>query len=209
MKENTTQRLANDIIIKAQPTERFIVAIAGPPASGKSTLAEQLSSFINQQSQSEISDVVPMDGFHLDNATLDRLELRHRKGAEMTFDSTGFAEMMHALHSNKEPVSIPLFDRASDASIPNAKVISIETKIIIVEGNYLLLNAKPWSTLDHIYAYKVLLNPSIETITERLINRWINNGYDLEGAQYRALSNDIPNAKFVLENSAAADLIIV
>jgi len=201
--------LANEIINKANSTDRFIVAIAGPPASGKSTIAEELSSIINQQSKLNISDVVPMDGFHLNNDTLDKLELRHRKGAENTFDSEGFATMIRALHANTESVKIPVFDRNIDASIPDARIISSELKILIVEGNYLLLNSKPWSELHTLYDFTVLLNPSIETIKERLFKRWRDNGYDDEGAKHRALSNDIPNAEFVLDHSVSADLVIV
>lgn len=185
-----------------------MVAIAGPPASGKSTIAEELSILINQQSGSHISDVIPMDGFHLDNESLDQLNLRHRKGAENTFDSNAFVKMVKSLHDAKEAVSIPLFDRKSDATVPDAKLISTQQKILIIEGNYLLLDSEPWTQAHQMYDFKILLKPDIEIIKDRLIDRWLENGYDLEGAQKRALSNDIPNAEFVLKHSVKEDLII-
>lgn len=208
MKDKDVQLLVNEIITKAQETERYMVAVAGPPASGKSTLSEKLSLLINQQFKFQVSEVIPMDGFHLDNTSLDKLSLRHRKGAENTFDSEGFTKMIKTLMSTSEPIRIPLFDRQNDACIPDAKVISSKQRILIVEGNYLLLNSKPWSDIHGIYGYKLFVNPGIKVIKERLINRWKDNGYDLEGARHRALSNDIPNAEFVLEYSIKADLDI-
>ncbi len=149
-----------------------------------------------------------MDGFHLDNTTLDKLQLRHRKGAENTFDSKGFVEMIEAFHSSNEAISIPLFDRAKDATVPDAKTISAETQILIIEGNYLLLSTEPWTQVHRMYDYKIFLNPDIDTVKKRLIDRWLENGYNLENAKQRALSNDIPNAEFILEHSGGADLVI-
>ena len=204
------QVLADKIIAeaKSKASKPYMIAIAGPPASGKSTFAEKLSLQINQQSQESVSEVIPMDGFHLDNTTLDKLQLRHRKGAENTFDSIGFTKMIRDLHSSNEAISIPLFDRAKDATVPNAKTISPETQILIIEGNYLLLITEPWSQVHGNYDYKIFLNPDIGTVKKRLIDRWLENGYNLEDAKQRALSNDIPNAEVVLEHSVEADLVI-
>ena len=209
-KGQNIQALAEKLIAtaKEQSTKRYMIAIAGPPASGKSTFAEKLSILMNQQNKHQISDVIPMDGFHLDNASLDKLQLRHRKGAENTFDSHGFVKMIKSLHCANKPISIPLFDRDSDATLPDAKTISPKHQILIVEGNYLLLNSEPWSQLHEIYDFKIFLKPDIDTTKKRLIDRWLENGYNLEGAEQRALSNDIPNAEYVLEHSVGADLAI-
>lgn len=202
--------LAEQIIAntKAKINKRYMVAIAGPPASGKSTLAETLSLKINKNLDNEMSAVIPMDGFHLDNDSLDKLQLRHRKGAENTFDSKGFVNLIKTLNNTKESISIPLFDRNSDATIPDAKTIYPEQQILLFEGNYLLLNSVPWAQAHEIYDYKIFLKPDIETVKKRLIDRWLENGHDLGGAKQRALSNDIPNAEYVLEHSVAADLLI-
>lgn len=204
------QVLADKIITEAKSKagKRYMIAIAGPPASGKSTFAEKLSLKINQQSRESICEVIPMDGFHLDNTTLVKLQLRHRKGAENTFDSTGFTKMIKALHISNEAISIPLFDRAKDATVPDAKTISPAIQILIIEGNYLLLNTEPWTQVQGNYDYKIFLNPDIDTVKKRLIDRWLENGYNLEDAKQRALSNDIPNAEYVLEHSVGADLVI-
>lgn len=208
--ETQPEQIAKTIVKNAQTSanKRYIVAIAGPPASGKSTLAEKLSHLINQQSNQPLSEVIPMDGFHYDNDWLDQHNLRHRKGAEHTFDSKGFVRMTQQLHRANEPVSIPLFDRDKDMVIPGAKTISPQQPILLIEGNYLLLNTEPWSQVHPRYDYSIFLNPGIATLKERLIQRWLGQGYDTDGAQQRALSNDIPNAEFVLEHSGQADCVL-
>lgn len=205
------QFLADNMIAEANlnVSNRFMIAIAGPPASGKSTFADKLCFLINQKSSKVISEVIPMDGFHFDNETLDELKLRHRKGAENTLDSKRFIKMLEALKGSNETISIPLFDRAKDTVIPEAKIVTPEVKILIVEGNYLLVEDKPWSKAHKMYDFTVFLKPNIETVKKRLIDRWMNNGYDLEGARHRALSNDIPNSEMVIDHSIEADLMIV
>ncbi len=185
-----------------------MVAIAGPPASGKSTFADSLSHYINNNLGKEMSAVIPMDGFHLDNDRLDELQLRHRKGAENTFDSLAFVRLVQTLKNAQETISIPLFDRTNDATIPDAKTVNPEQQILLVEGNYLLLNTEPWKQAHDYFDLKVFLKPDIETIKQRLIYRWLENGYDLEGAKQRALSNDIPNAEVVIQQSISADIVI-
>lgn len=193
---------------KKQSAHRYIVGVAGPPASGKSTLSKKLCTLINNENGNEICDVVPMDGFHLDNTTLDKLQIRHRKGAVNTFDSDGFVSLVKSLQSATKPLPIPLFDRDKDAVIEDAKIIHLKHKILIVEGNYLFLNSEPWLRLQEFFNFKIFINPDIDTIKKRLIDRWLQHGHNHKDAQKRAFSNDIPNAEFVLKNSKDADLII-
>ena len=98
---------------RAKGHDRFIVAIAGPPASGKSTLAETLAAQLGAD-----ASVLPMDGFHLDNDVLTDRGLLHRKGAAETFDATGFVDLLRQVRSTKE-VPYPTFDRKLDRAIPN------------------------------------------------------------------------------------------
>ncbi len=205
-----TQSLVEKILvnIKNNPKKRYIVAIAGPPASGKSTLAEKLSKNINQKLDSQSSAVIPMDGFHFDNERLEQLQLRHRKGAENTFDSLGFVNLVKTLKETQKDINIHLFDRNLDATIPDAKTIHPKQQILLIEGNYLLLDSEPWIQIHEYFDFSIFLKPDIETIEHRLIERWLENGYDRDGAKQRAFSNDIPNAEHVLQSSVSADLNI-
>lgn len=200
--------LAGQLLKRADGRDRFIVAIAGPPGSGKSTLAEELCAIINRGCGAGTAAIVPMDGFHLDNATLDRMGLRHRKGAPATFDGEGFVSMMDAIRANRGDVGVPEFDRSIDATVERGRKVSTSTRIILAEGNYLLLDTEPWSQLAKCIDYSILVNPGLKILEARLVSRWMAHGYDEEGARERAQSNDITNAKTVVSHSREPDLYI-
>lgn len=200
------ETLVAEIIRRAQLVTRLLVAIAGPPGSGKSTLADDLCARLNEAGMS--SAVVPMDGFHLDNAVLDRLGLRHRKGAPETFDGEGFVRLVAALRQNRVPVEVPVFDRTQDRVIEGANKIMPEQRIVLVEGNYLLLNEVPWNRLPAMFDMTVFVDPGMDILKDRLVRRWIDNGHTPEAAEQRALSNDIPNAQRVMDDSVSADIVI-
>ena len=82
---------------------RRLVALAGPPATGKSTLAGALCERLSRDGQSAV--VVPMDGFHLDNRILEARGLLARKGAPETFDADGFIALIRRLKSGAEVVA--------------------------------------------------------------------------------------------------------
>lgn len=190
----------------AAANKRVIIAIAGPPAAGKSTLAEKLVERLND-GQPARAALVPMDGFHLDNQTLDRHGTRDRKGAPHTFDAAGFVALVRGLASVGSAVSYPVFDRSIDSAIADAAQVAADTEIIVLEGNYLLLADAPWCELYPLYDVSVMVRPMMATLEKRLVARWLHYGFDEAAARAKALHNDIPNARYVLERSTDADLI--
>ena len=203
----TPQALAD--LIRQRATEkhvtgqgRFITALAGPPGAGKSTLAEALVAALGQGAR-----VVPMDGFHLDNPVLDARGLRARKGCPESFDALGFVHLIRRLRAEDEVV-IPVFDRGLDLARAGGDVVGPEDKILIVEGNYLLLDAAPWHEARPLYDLTVALDVPEAELERRLIRRWLDYGHDAAAAEARALSNDIPNARRVLRESVAAEIVI-
>jgi fructokinase len=154
-----------------------------------------------------VAALVPMDGFHLDNAVLDARGLRSRKGAPETFDALGVLRMIERLGQDAEVV-IPGFDRARDIAIAGAAVVEPGHRIAVVEGNYLLLDDEPWRRLRPLWDLSVLLSPPVDVLRRRLIDRWLEHGHDPAAAEARALGNDIPNAMLVVEGSLPADLVL-
>lgn len=184
---------------------RMMIGVAGPPAAGKSTLAELLVDRLNEDADTNAA-LVPMDGYHLDNEALDSMNLRERKGAPQTFDAEGFVALVSQISRTNDAVSYATFDRTNDRTVPNSASVAANTNIVVVEGNYLLLNTQPWSELKALFDLSVFIRPSIKTLEDRLIARWLNYGFDQAAAEKKARSNDIPNAMTILDNSTEADL---
>ena len=182
---------------------RQIIALAGSPASGKSTLAETLARDLTAAGRQ--AAVVPMDGFHLDNRVLDARGLRHRKGAPDTFDLRGFARLMADLATGGE-VIYPLFDRDRDLAIAGAGVLPAQCDLVVVEGNYLLFDAPGWRDLSRFWTLSVFLDVPRARLLERLSARWIAHGLSAEDAQARAEGNDLANAELVQGHRLRADM---
>ncbi|MDX1743529.1 MAG: sugar transporter [Ruegeria sp.] len=204
------ERVCDLINARRQVGSRTIVAIAGPPASGKSTLAEAVVEALNSQHRSATPDatLVPMDGYHLDNSVLEARGLLAKKGAPETFDAVGFCNAVKNLRVAPHECFLPKFDRQRDLAIANAIAVHPDTPVIVAEGNYLLMNNDPWASLADVFAVTVFVCPTMDELKTRLQQRWINHGLDPAAALQRALGNDLPNAERVLKNSRTADLTL-
>ncbi len=210
MIEQDAKRVCDLVSSRRQVGARTIVAIAGPPASGKSTLAETVVQSLNAQQSSAVpqATLVPMDGYHLDNRLLETRGLLTRKGAPETFDAVGFCTAVKALQSARHESFHPKFDRQMDLAIANAIAVHPNTPIVVVEGNYLLMDSEPWRTLRSVFAVTVFVSPTLEELESRLQQRWIKHGFDPSSALQRATTNDLPNAELVIRESRKADLTL-
>ncbi|MEO1639019.1 MAG: nucleoside/nucleotide kinase family protein [Pseudomonadota bacterium] len=207
--ERDTRRVCDLVTQCRSVPGRMIIGIAGPPASGKSTLAEAVVEQLNAGATgSPQAALLPMDGYHLDNPVLRARGLLQRKGAPETFNVRAFCEEVRRLRDTTEERIFPRFDRTLDIAIANALPISPETPIVIVEGNYLLLNEAPWNSLTGTFTATVFVSPPLATLRTRLITRWRDHGLDDAAATKRAQENDLPNAERVLTNSREADLML-
>jgi pantothenate kinase len=199
--------LSDYIIANSEGRKRYIVAIAGPPGAGKSTFAQALLLLLKEKSIQ--AKIISMDGFHLDNSILVDRNLLDRKGAPATFDTAGFIHLMNRLSNFEDDVVIPEFDRNKDLSIAGSCIISTKDKVLIVEGNYLLIEEEPWTKLKKTWDQTIFINPGIDTLEQRLLNRWLMHGLDTQDAKKRTLSNDLPNARYVIEKSSDSDIQIL
>ena len=186
---------------------RIMIAIAGPPGSGKSTLAAAVVKQLNASSKSSSeAALLPMDGFHLGNDELDIRGLLERKGAPETFDVQGLLALLKNVKTTNVDLRYPLFDRICDDVLADAGLLKASTSIVVVEGNYLLLDAPLWSEISALFDATVFLDPLLSTLEKRLIERWLNHGFSAQQASEKVHSNDLINAKLVLKQSVAASL---
>jgi len=198
--------VAGDIIARAGDAKRILVAIAGPPGAGKSTLADNVVKALKAKGES--AEVLPMDGFHMDNAVLIEKGLLKRKGVPDSFDVRAFLDIVRAVRAADQEVLVPVFDRSREIAIASARVVSPDHRFIVIEGNYLLFSQGKWAELEGMFDYSIMLAPPMEVLEQRLWERW--KGYDLddEAARAKVYGNDLPNGRLILENRRPADVTI-
>lgn len=199
----TPAMLAEEIRRKAEGVQgRFIAALAGPPGAGKSTLAQAVVQALGPDAR-----VVPMDGFHYDDAILNARGMRSRKGAPETFDVAGYRHLLSRLVSEQE-VAIPVFDRTLELSRGSADLVTPAHRILVTEGNYLLLNEVPWTDLQDFFDLTVFIDVPEAELDRRLLERWAYYGKTPQAARAWIDGNDMPNIRRVLHGSRPADVSV-
>jgi pantothenate kinase len=177
---------------------RFLLGLTGIPGSGKSTLAAALASAAQRLAGPAAATVVPMDGFHLTNAELDARGWRSRKGAPWTFDVAGFVALLQELRTATGDVWAPLYDRALHDPVSRALLVSAVTHLVIVEGNWLLLDEPPWDQVRPLLDEVWFVELPTEVALERLRLRHLKGGSSPAEAAAKIERNDRPNAVRIL-----------
>lgn len=197
------ERLVSRIGAAGSGGRRALIAIAGPPGAGKSLLSQRLCRMLPSGS----AEVLPMDGFHYDNAVLDQLGLRHRKGAPETFDFDGFEATLERVRDSRLPVAVPVFDRDIDLARAGGRLIGAATRHVLVEGNYLLLDRAPWSRLRPLFDLTIFIEVPRAELERRLVRRWLDLGRDAAAARAWVEQSDMNNVDLVAASRLAADLV--
>jgi pantothenate kinase len=189
--------------------ERFLLGIAGPPGAGKSRLAAALAELIAGQRGESFAVVAPMDGFHLPNRVLDARGLRAVKGAPETFDVEGFVLLLRRAREEPEATVLwPEFDRRRDEPTPEAIVITPRAKLVIAEGNYLLIDRPWWRELRTLLDDVWYLDAPRELLRKRLLERELAGGRSQEAAVRHVDGSDLPNAALVEPSRALASRVV-
>ncbi|KAM0873833.1 hypothetical protein ACQ4PT_037832 [Festuca glaucescens] len=202
---------------------KYIVGLAGPPGAGKSTVASEVVRCVNARwsqkhskdsslnSNEDIATMLPMDGFHLYRSQLDAMEdpkeAHARRGAPWTFNPCLFLKCLQAL-KKEGSVYAPSFDHGVGDPVENDIVVKPEHKIVIVEGNYLLLEDNIWREIRDLFDEKWLIDIDIDVSMQRVLQRHIGTGKEPDVAAWRISYNDRPNAELIMESRKAADLVI-
>jgi pantothenate kinase len=200
--------LADLLEARAAQGGRVIAALAGAPGSGKSTLADKLVGKLNAR-QPGLAAVLPMDGYHYDDLHLVPAGLRPRKGAPMTFDVGGLYHTLKRLRARDEDeVAVPVFDRKIEIARAGARLIPRDVPVIVVEGNWLLLNQTPWDRLRPMFDVTVMVDVPEHILRSRLRGRWERLGLSEAEILEKLEENDLPNGRWVRDGSIPADHVI-
>lgn len=184
---------------------RLLVGLVGAPGAGKSTVAAALADRLAG------AVVLPMDGFHLPQARLVELGRRDRMGAPDTFDAAAFVALLRRLRdaaSAGEVVRAPGFDRTVEEPVPDAIALPPERRLVIVEGNYLLLERDGWAPVAGLLDLTVGLVVDDAVRRERLIARHIAFGKTPDAAAAWALGPDERNAVAIAATLQRADVLL-
>ena len=188
----------------ADDHQRVLLGICGAPGAGKSTLAAELTEALGLDAV-----LVPMDGFHLANAELERLGRRTRKGAPDTFDAAGFVALLVRLRRQTDDVAYaPTFRREIEEAIAGAIAIERRVRFVITEGNYLLLDAEPWSRIRPLLDECWYIEGPEDERLRRLIARHIDFGKTADEAHEWVHRSDEANARLVEATRVREDLVV-
>lgn len=194
------------IVAERGASARSLTGVAGAPGSGKSTLADALAARLNAAEPGSAA-VLPMDGYHYDDALLKARGWHSRKGAPHTFDAAGFAHMLDRLARNaEEEIAVPVFDREIEIARNAARAIPRGVRHLIVEGNYLFLQEDGWAGLYDRFDTTVFLDVPPEVLRARLEHRW----RDLSAKEraWKLDGNDLPNGEAVRSRGRAAEFVL-
>jgi pantothenate kinase len=206
MSKEISNEEAKAIVVEcASASTRTIIGIIGKPGGGKSTLSKYLLKGMDPT----LVSVVPMDGFHLSNKVLKELGRSDRKGAQDTFDVKGFTTLIQRIKMDSaEPIYYPIFDRSIEESIAAQGVVYPSTRVVIVEGKYLMHDKDGWQEIAPLLdqSWYAFLEEDIRI--SRLISRHIAFGKDPDSAKAWAKGSDQVNAELIETGVGRCDFLV-
>jgi pantothenate kinase len=197
-------------LVPSIPGRRALLGLVGAPAAGKSTLARRLVSGVNERFGTDAAAYVPMDGFHLSNAQLDRLGLRGRKGAPETFDVDGYVRLLRRLRDERRrPVYAPAFDRDLDEPVAAGLVVLPEVRLVVTEGNYLADDGPGWDLVRDLLDELWYVDTPRRLRERRLLRRHVRGGRTEGEARDFIATSERLNARRIERSRAHCTRVVV
>jgi pantothenate kinase len=214
----------------------YLVAVAGPPGSGKTTIAEKVVNILNTEQsfhneehkpKTTFATCISIDGFHYSRGVLDEFlnkeEAYLRRGAPWTFDIDAilkFIKRVRLFANRKYPARIehseeiilaPSFDHSIKDPVPNSIPLEPDVRVVVFEGNYLLLNEGRWQEIPSFMDLTIFVDVDLEETRSRIAKRHVASGIEpnLIEAYNRVDKNDYLNGKLVKEKSMCADIVVL
>ncbi|KAL6752402.1 putative phosphoribulokinase/uridine kinase [Haematococcus lacustris] len=214
--QDITKQLAQRVLqLLARQAEgrRMVVGLAGAPGSGKSTLARCVVEAVNAQQGAQVAALLPMDGFHYYRRELDAMpdpQAAHaRRGAAWTFDATAFvASVRRAREEASLPLAVPSFDHGVGDPVPGDIWLQPFHRVVVVEGNYCLLDSPPWCELQQMWDETWFADIDLDLAMERVFRRQVALGVLADVSLRRIQSNDRPNGELVLTSRPRAAVLV-
>ncbi len=196
-------------------TGRYLVAVAGVPAGGKSVFTALMLRVLRALGPPFGVAAFGLDGYHFPNAWLDSHPapsgdgtLRRYKGAHFTFDAVRLATDLARLRTGGEAVALPAYDRKLHDPVEGAIVVGADDRLVLVEGNYLLYREGPWARVFECFDLRVFLDLPPGVNRERMIARHVRGGRSREDAIAHFERTDGPNTALVAATRDAADVVV-
>lgn len=198
--------------LRKEKGKRVLIYLAAPPGAGKTTLSLLLEKIYKQTQSAYTFQALPMDGFHHTNdylmshyTTKEGLKtpLKDFKGKPETFDLEGLKQAIQALQIEKE-IEWRIYSRALHDVAD--ETFTVDADILLLEGNYLLLDQKDWKDLAAYADYTIMLSGPIALLKKRIIERKLKGGHTSEDALAHYERADLPNHHLVMNQSIPADL---
>ncbi len=195
--------------LNLEHTDRYLLGITGAPGAGKSFAANKLKEDLNSVAHKRYVEVLGMDGFHYSDEELKQINLYDLKGVPDSFDKKGFLNKLQELNFVKDQIiTAPTFNRAKECVQEDSLMIEPRHTLIIVEGNYLLLEDDTWCDISNFLNEIWYLESDLVTIRPRLIARHSDKGKDERWVINKVNYCDIPNAKLVDSTRHLANKIL-
>jgi pantothenate kinase len=204
--------LVDDVIslVPSIPGRRAVLGLVGAPAAGKSTLARRLVAAVDRRLGPDTAAYVPMDGFHLSNAQLDRLGRRGRKGAADTFDVDGYVHLLRRLRAERgRPVYAPDFDRVLEEPVAAGLVVLPEVRLVVTEGNYLADDGPGWDQVRDLLDELWYVEVPQQVRERRLLRRHMRGGRTEREARDFIAASERPNARRVERGRAYCTRVVL